>query len=182
MDDLEQLLAKADAPTPPVRSDLANAVRQVVSRRRRKRRAIASAAVVLLVGAVGVATLKPREHLKPESIAVHRIDVDAVRKEIADLDAEAKLHMRIALAIEQEMSRDDQLEAAQHTLSQPDVLLQVDERRQVAAQLMLSHAEQLAADPSKHDEATANYRKLVALFPDTLASRAASNRLRAVGT
>jgi hypothetical protein len=179
-DDLEQLLAKSDIPAPPVRQDLAYRVRQVVKRRRHRRRAIA-VMMVLLAGGVATTLLTPRKQSTAPPIATVQIDVEAYRKEIAVLDAEAKLHMRIAEQIQNVAERHERLQVALQILSQPDAITQLDEQRQAAAQLILMHAQQLLADPRRREEAVASYRNLLRLFPDTLAGREALNRLNAAG-
>ena len=181
MDDLEKLLAKADTPAPPVRSDLAGIVRHVVSRRRRHRRIVVASLGLLLASGISLALLMPHRRATSGPVTVQTVDVEAIRREIAELKLQVRFHEQIAQAIENSRSSDDKNEDSRLKFSEPDVLMQLDQRRQVAAQLMLAHAEQLASDPQKHEEATANYKKVVALFPDTLASRAASDRLRAAG-
>ena len=180
MDDLQQLLTKVDAPAPPIRAGLADAVRKVaLKRRRRRRNAGALAAAILVVGIVLVMLPRPRSAMGP--LTAKPIDVAAVRREIATLQAEAKFHARIALAIESASAQDEQDAGFPLDVSEPDVLMRLEQRRQVAAQLMLAHAEHLASDPKRHEEATASYRKVVTFFPETIASRAATHRLSTDG-
>ena len=181
MDDLEKLLAKADAPAPPAQADLAGVVRGIVVARRRRRRFAVAITALLLAAGVGVAVVMPHPHGATDSTAMRDVDVKACREEIVELEAQARLHSRVAQAIERARELEHRPENMGPEQAEFDVLMQVDQRRQVAAQLMLRHAEQIRSEHDDRDAITASYKKVVGLFPDTLASRVAEDYLRDAG-
>jgi len=180
-DDLEELLAKADAdaPAPLVRKDLASAVRQAVKRRKRNRRLTVGAIVLIVVGGIDLAIMMPRKPPTTHTVTVARIDVETYGKDLASLDAEANFHARIAAKIEQAVEREKQLQSAKEVLFRSEIANDLDDRREATARLMLKHAEQLDLDPLQREAARENYRKVLAMFPNTVAGGEASDRLHA---
>jgi hypothetical protein len=176
--DLGQLLREADAsaarPVAPA-GNLGAAVRAVARRRRRVRAGIGSALAALALVTCGLYALRPHG----DGIVVQReltppvVSPEEARREIARLDAEARSRMAVVervMATERRRSGVKERRVA-------DPLLAVRREQDRTAYLLIYEADRLARKSEARERAVEEYRRVLALFPDTHWASVARERL-----
>lgn len=166
-DPIGQLLSRAEADMDVESRVDARELAERVRRRHRRRMVVARAAVVLIVvGSVGlIASVQVR------SRAPVVASVESIRRELADLDAEAARHERAALVLASVKLKPTA------TARAADPQLWLDRQRREAAQAIVRTADRLYSVNRDPVQAAAEYRRAIRLFPDTSASATASQRL-----
>jgi len=206
---LRQLLREADASAPPHASsgDLARRVRARARQRRRTAQSVAVAAFVLAsVAGAGLRLARlqfNRQHLAKHVTPPGRVDpspapvpsppprpaviVDAerLRRENAQLEAEARLHLLTAEAmLRREASASRAASAArsaEQVARRPDPIVEIAAGRGQAAQTMLRYGDRLLREPDPKAAAVA-YERVLELFPSTPEADSARQRLAQIKT
>jgi hypothetical protein len=162
--DLANLLQQADTPTLPTPANLPQRLRRIHHRRRTTRRALYS--VLILLGALSP-LLIPRPQPRPTAPpagATLKAEIFALQKE-ADLRATAMDHILAS----QPAPRPRRLP--------PDPFFEIQLQQNQAAQTLLYTADRFLHDLHQPAAATAQYHRLVTLFPNTPAASTAKQRL-----
>jgi hypothetical protein len=182
-DQLGQLLREADAsagrPAAP-RADLGAVVRRV-ARRRRTVRAAAGGAVVMIVGMCGMYLMRPNENVtvvqRETAPSPPSLSPEQARREIAMLAAEAESRM----AVVERMLEMERRRGSATRQRATDPLLAVRREQDRAAYLLIYEADRLARKSEARERAVEEYRRVVALFPDTHWASVARERLVEMG-
>jgi hypothetical protein len=205
-DDLRQLLRKADAalntaarlPGPPLS---VTALETEIARRRSKRRTMAGIAMTAAMVAV-VASAFWLGGDRRNSLARHArttsnassapetrptaIDAERLRAELAELEAEAELRMRVVADLRQaaaaERLQDEltRLEREVGPAAQLRAELAFQHEVDRSAIVNLTYAERLAEELGDTKAAAVEYRRVVTRFPNTPWALAATEALAAV--
>jgi hypothetical protein len=189
-DPLQNLLEKADGSfSPPCFSDgIAGRVKTRAKADARSANQLkVSAAVLVLVLCVARflsfrASPQLRLPVQVSSEHLTAIQVDKLRREVIDLDADAAQHREKA----ELLRREERLMARKYfALPKPpqadDIGDEIDRARDRAARILVLQANHLISIPSQHAGAEQAYRRAIALFPDTPAAREAAARLQSKG-
>ena len=205
---LRQLLREADASAPLHASsgDLARRVRARARQRRRTAQSVAVAAFVLAcVAGAGLRMARlqfdrqhlakhvnPPGHIDPSPAPVPRPrsaivvqDAERLRRENAQLEAEARLHLLTAEAmLRREASASRAASAArsaERISRRPDPIVEIAAGREQAAQTMLRYGDRLLREPDPKAAAVA-YERVLELFPSTPEADSARRRLAQIKT
>ena len=183
-DQLGQLLREADASArrPVVRDgDLGATVRNVARRRRRRsvRAGVVGAvtAIVLVTGGLFVMRAQNNVALVQREVAPPVVSPEATWREIAMLNAEADSRM----AVVERMLVMERRRTAVRERRAEDPLLAVRREQDRAAYLLIYAADRLARKAEARERAVEEYRRVVALFPETHWSTVARERLVELG-
>jgi hypothetical protein len=181
--DLEQLLREADAaagPPPEGEVNLSERVRSIARRRGRQARvAGATSAAALVLMACGYYALHPPAALPivHHDAALAPSSTDMART-LASLDAEADARMALVermLAAEQRQQQQQQ--QRMHQTRGPDPLLAVRREQDKAAYMLVYEADRLGRRADERMRAAEEYRRVLALFPETHWASVARDRL-----
>ena len=165
---LHELLRTADAAT-----GLPNALRDVATRVRRRVRRNQLARVTYSAAAVGCIVLAAviDSPTAPETTSTYAAELDLNR-----LDQQIRLH---ELTAEHLLASERQRGASTTgvTTQALSPLDELQEQRDVAAAILLHQADRLMFELKQPQQAVAEYRRMIELFPDTPAAATASQRL-----
>lgn len=183
-DPLRDLLERTDAALPP--PAIAGRFSERLAKRRAGRRRLQVAMSALLAMATVLAVLrfsKPHQRSDYELDGhAPAFDIDRCRKELAALQAEAAIHQQAADAIAAIRRQTDAFERSRdRMLLAPDPFDRIEHARDCAARILLLSGDRLTASSGHHQQATEEYRRAAALFPDTPAAEEAIQRLKAAG-
>ena len=169
-------------PQPAPSAGLAERVRGLQARRSRRRKLAAGAAalgVLLGMAVYGVLTLNGLRETRDQDVAAgHKSapDPEAIKAEIARLEAEARERqqaVRKMILADAARAVSARVQPEEYTPS-PAELVGIE--REKTAFLLVDRATQIGARAQA--AAAAEYRRVVKLFPNTQAARAAEERLK----
>lgn len=189
-DTLNDLLIRADDRAGTPRFDAGELCETVFARAdrcRRIRRAGASAiAIVLAAGATGY-WLRETSTDRDSPIAFrsetewpearNHDDPKGLQREIRQLRAEADRRMRMAELLIQSRARSTRLSAYRKRAMISDPLMAVRREAEVAARIMVDHADRLSRRPHTQTSALRTWRRTIDLFPNTNSARIARRRI-----
>ncbi len=182
LDDLLRAAGHGLAWPEEARPDLAERVLRLHSRRRRRRRAVGGVAVMLLIGGVAWVGLSWFDLSRQPQLAEPHTPQPAtrpelLRAELARLDAEARRRRAAAMRLlDVQQPAADPQDAAPQAAAEPEPVGLMDEELEKAAFLMVDYAQNRVAR-GQEDLATAEYRRVVQLFPNTSAAETARKSL-----
>lgn len=174
-DELEQLLRHADATSAsPVEhiGDMGQRVRSL-ARRRRSARLAGSAAAMFIAALAALYAVRPHPAAPIVRDDAPAPSLDAIEDALAALDTEADARMAIVEHLVMAERRRD----SARRIPAPDPMISVRREQDRAAYLLIYEAERLAQLSGEQARAAEEYRRVVALFPDTRWASVARERL-----
>lgn len=179
--DLEQLLREADAEArPPAEcADLAGSIRSLARRRRfiRMTGGASVAIVAMVVLSLVLYPSPPDQRIFTTVAPQSPEDAEALAREMADVSAEADARMRMLERVVAAGRRTDSNRGARAA----DPLIAVRREQDRAAFLLIYEGDRLARQSRELARAAEEYRRVVALFPDTRWASVARERLAEMG-
>ncbi len=190
---LKDLLRRADraAGAPPTGPrDLADRVRQLHVRRRLLVVKVGGAMAALVAVGIGVSVLVAKHPVQPvrddrplngtkvtESGCKTWAELDEVRKQIAELRAEADAVLAMVKHLTALQEQEDRLTELRRTSGGLDPLEDVRQQVEKAAFITLYQADRMYRELNLREAALESYRQVISLFPDTPSAQIAQQRL-----
>jgi hypothetical protein len=190
-DPIQKLLMDADqsAAPPRVAPGLAEHVRATARRRQRNARIVyASAAVLAIAFIIGRVGFSPRGSSAPSNTVQQQIAVTADHPSItpettqsaaADINAHLQ-RIDEALARLAEEIRQQKLENDLAAMREP--IEKVQQQREQAALILVFYADKKFNELNLKDSAIADYKQVIAVFPDTTWAEKAREKLQKIQT
>lgn len=182
VDQLQDLLRRADAeagPPPRLPSDLPA---RVLSRARRaqERTGLAGSVAAALLLAIGVATFL-RATAPSEPAAVEAVE-RRLTADVAALEREADSRATVARRFAELRTRDERLAALQAAAARPDPVQRAEQEVDQTAFVLLQQGDHLYRDLGLKEPAADSYRRTARLFPQTRWAGLANERLTEMET
>ncbi|MFQ5410696.1 MAG: hypothetical protein ACE5EC_00295 [Phycisphaerae bacterium] len=185
--DILLMQADGDATTPQFDSgELCASVYALADRRRRIRRGGAVTLAVTLVCGTGlwlngmrtdrVTPVVLQSEIGP-SVSPSSVDPETLKREIRQLRAEADGSLRIVRRMIESRARNARLSAYRKRAAVADSLMTVRSEAEVAARIMVEHADRLARRSQTQASAVRAWRRTIDLFPKTVWARIARERI-----
>ncbi|HLX61001.1 MAG TPA: hypothetical protein VKX17_06935 [Planctomycetota bacterium] len=182
-DAFDEILRKADAAVEAPRGDSALAERVRRRARVRARTLSAAASVMLIAAGVAAFVILQRASIGSAENTTSldpSVRVEEWRAELAQWNAEAESHTRMAACIV-ESEKDSQRRAkARELLARLAPLDELAMNRDAAAAALIRYGDQMNAQAGGADEAARSYRCVAAHFAESRAAAAARVRLNAL--
>jgi hypothetical protein len=177
-DPLHDLLCRADSAIPPPPIAVRLAERVVRKARLQVIRRTGLAVIVSIIAGGLIISHSRRAHPPAPVVLTAPVNVAEIRLELAQLDADAKLHRQLATDLQNRRLRMPPTEIGIDDPDAPDPLARVDQATNRTALILLRQADRAADDPATLGRATDLYARAARLFPNTPAGRIAAQRLK----
>lgn len=175
---LRELLrcADADSAGPSAMPELAQRVRGL-ARRRRMVRAVGVVALIVVGAVVAMVQLnRPSAPLAQDPT----IDPSVADQRLAVLQTEAEYHSALAERMWEAETQARRVARAERIVATVSPLRQIEREMDRAAMLAIQDADRMLRELNQHEEAAAEYRRTIELFPQSHWAAVAKNRLERI--